>query len=83
MPTTQTRRAMALRGTGLLFLLALAAAPRGGEAATVQIRAHVILASNQGTGIDERRIAESGTGTSDLSAKAALAALKNAGIKPD
>ncbi len=35
------------------------------------------------TGISERRIAEKGTGTSDLSAKAALFALKNAGLKPE
>ena len=35
------------------------------------------------TGISERRIADKGTGTSDLSAKAALAALKNAGVKPE
>ena len=35
------------------------------------------------TGISERRIAEKGTGTSDLSAKAALKALKNAGVKPE
>ena len=32
------------------------------------------------TGISERRIAEKGVGTSDLAAKAALSALKNAGI---
>ena len=35
------------------------------------------------TGISERHIAEKGSGTSDLSAKAALAALKNAGTKPE
>ncbi len=33
------------------------------------------------TGISERRIAEKGTGASDLSAKAALMALKNAGVQ--
>ncbi len=41
-------------GSGLLVLLALLAAARGGEAATVPVRAEVILASNQGTGVDER-----------------------------
>lgn len=35
------------------------------------------------TGISERRIAEKGVGTSDLSVKAALKALKNAGVKPE
>ncbi len=35
------------------------------------------------TGISERRIAEKGTGTSDLAAKAALTAIKNAGLKPE
>lgn len=35
------------------------------------------------TGISERRIAEKGTGTSDLAAKAALLAMKNAGVKPE
>ena len=35
------------------------------------------------TGISERRIAEKGTGTSDLAAKASLAALKQAAIKPE
>ncbi len=35
------------------------------------------------TGINERRIAEKGTGTSDLAAKASLAALKNAGLRPE
>ncbi len=54
MPATRTWRALALRGAGPFLLLALLAAPRGGAAATVQIRADVILASNQGTGIDER-----------------------------
>ena len=34
------------------------------------------------TGISERRIAEKGTGVSDLAAKAAVKALKNAGIGP-
>lgn len=34
-------------------------------------------------GISERRIAEKGVGTSDLSAKASLKALKNAGVKPE
>lgn len=34
------------------------------------------------TGISERRIAEKGTGTSDLAAKAALIAIKKAGIEP-
>ena len=54
MPTTRTWHALALRGAGPLLLLTLLAAPRGGAAATVQIRADVILASNQGTGVDER-----------------------------
>ncbi len=35
------------------------------------------------TGIQERRIAEKGQGTSDLSARAAWMALKNAGMKPE
>ena len=35
------------------------------------------------TGISERRIAEKGTGTSDLSAKAAVKAIQQAGIKPE
>jgi 3-oxoacyl-[acyl-carrier-protein] synthase III len=35
------------------------------------------------TGISERHIAEKGTGTSSLSAKAALAALKDAGVKAE
>ena len=35
------------------------------------------------TGIDERRIAEKGTGTSDLAAKASLKALASAGIKAE
>ena len=35
------------------------------------------------TGISERHIAEKGTGTSDLAAGAAQAALKNAGITAD
>ncbi len=35
------------------------------------------------TGISERRIAEKGTGTSDLAAKAALSALQNAGLKAE
>src|SRR5438270_164260 len=35
------------------------------------------------TGISERRVAEKGTGTSDLAAKAALIALKNAGLKAE
>lgn len=35
------------------------------------------------TGISERRIAEKGTGVSDLAAKASLAAIKNAGITPE
>ncbi|MGH7197684.1 MAG: beta-ketoacyl-ACP synthase III [Candidatus Omnitrophota bacterium] len=35
------------------------------------------------TGIAERRIAEKGTGTSDLAAKAAERALKNAGVKAE
>lgn len=35
------------------------------------------------TGIAERHIAEKGTGTSDLSVKAAQAALQNAGIRPE
>ena len=34
------------------------------------------------TGISERRIAEKGTGTSDLAQEAALIALKNAGVLP-
>ena len=35
------------------------------------------------TGISERRIVEKGTATSDLAAKAALMALKNAGVAPE
>ncbi len=35
------------------------------------------------TGISERRIAEKGTGVSDLAVKAALMAIQNAGIKPE
>ena len=35
------------------------------------------------TGISERRIAEKNTGTSDLAAKAAERALKNAGVRAD
>ncbi len=35
------------------------------------------------SGIQERRIAEKGVGTSDLSAKAAQMALENAGVKPE
>lgn len=35
------------------------------------------------TGISERRIAEKGTGVSDLCAKASLKALKNAGLAPE
>ena len=35
------------------------------------------------TGISERRIAEKGTGVSDLAAQASLKALKNAGIAPE
>ncbi len=47
-------RAAALAWAGLIMVLALLAAVRPGEAATVSIRAQVILASNQGTGTDER-----------------------------
>jgi hypothetical protein len=54
MPARRNRRAMALRGVGPLMLLTLLAAAREGEAASVQIRADVILASNQGTGTDDR-----------------------------
>ena len=42
------------RAACLLMLLAILAAARAGDAATVQLRADVILASNQGTGTDER-----------------------------
>ena len=45
---------MALRLAGLTILLGLLATARPGEAATVSLRAEVILASNQGTGTDER-----------------------------
>ena len=39
---------------GLAIVLGLLAAARPGQAATVSIRAEVILASNQGAGTDER-----------------------------
>ena len=47
-------RAAVPGGACLTLALALLAPARPGEAATVSIRAEVILASNQGTGTDER-----------------------------
>jgi len=55
MPATRWWPRLGLRGAGLfILLLGLLVAARGGEAATVAIRAQVVLASNQGTGTDDR-----------------------------
>jgi len=58
MPAVPRWRRLGLRGAGLFFLATLAIAAGGSEAAaaTITIRAQVILASNQGTGTDERLI---------------------------